>query len=340
MNLPGMDVAALQRFLREREIEVHGELRVELIAGGRSNLTFIAADEATRWVVRRPPVAGLTPSAHDMAREYTVTDALQHSVVPVAKTVAFDAEGTALGAPMTVVEFVDGTVIRDQDDLTALSDEQVTAGVAELVRVLAELHAVRPEAVGLEKFGRPAGFLTRQVNLWASQWQRVKTRELPDVAALHAALAEAVPTESATSIVHGDYRIDNTILDSADSGRVRAVVDWELSTLGDPLTDAALMCVYRTPVFDLVLGTRAAWTSDRMPTPEALAQAYATASGRDLGNWGFYLALANFKLGVIGEGITHRARQGSDADSAAGQAAEATPEFMAAGLRALKGGRK
>ncbi|WP_280464137.1 phosphotransferase family protein [Nocardia carnea] len=335
-----MDIAALERFLREQGIEVRGELRVELISGGRSNLTFRAADDVSRWVVRRPPVAGLTPSAHDMAREYTVTDALQHSAVPVARTIAFDAEGTVLGAPMTIVEFVDGAVIRDQDDLAELSDEQVGAGVTELVRVLAELHAVDPAAVGLEKFGRPAGFLTRQVNLWAAQWERVKTRDLADVAALHAALVEAVPSESAASIVHGDYRIDNTILDAADPGRVRAVVDWELSTLGDPLTDAALMCVYRTPVFDLVLGSRAAWTSDRMPAPDVLAQAYATASGRDLGHWGFYLALANFKLGVIGEGITHRARHGSDAGSAAGRAAEATPEFMAAGLRALKGGGK
>ncbi len=339
MNLPGMDVAALERFLRAQGVEVRGELRVELISGGRSNLTFTASDDVSRWVVRRPPVAGLTPSAHDMAREYTVTHALQHSAVPVAKTIAFDAEGAALGAPLTVVEFVDGSVIRDQDDLAALGDEQVNAAVAELVRVLAELHAVDPAAVGLEKFGRPAGFLTRQVNLWASQWERVKTRELADVAALHAALMAAVPAESAASIVHGDYRIDNTILDASDPGRVRAVVDWELSTLGDPLTDAALMCVYRTPVFDLVLGSRAAWTSDRMPAPDALAQAYATASGRDLGHWGFYLALANFKLGVIGEGITHRARHGSDAGSAAGRAAEATPEFMAAGLRALKGSR-
>lgn len=339
MNLPGMDVAALERFLREQGVEVRGELRVELISGGRSNLTFTACDDVSRWVVRRPPVAGLTPSAHDMAREYTVTAALQHSAVPVAKTIAFDAEGTALGAPMTVVEFVDGTVIRDQNDLAAFGDEQVRAAVTELVRVLAELHAVDPAAVGLDEFGRPAGFLTRQVNLWAAQWERVKTRELADVAALHAALVDAVPAESAASIVHGDYRIDNTILDAADPGRVRAVVDWELSTLGDPLTDAALMCVYRTPVFDLVLGSRAAWTSDRMPTADALAQSYATASGRDLGDWGFYLALANFKLGVIGEGITHRALHGSDAGSAAGRAAEATPEFMAAGLRALKAGR-
>lgn len=128
-------------------------------------------------------------------------------------------------------------------------------------------------------------------------------------------------------------------MDPSDPASIRAVVDWELSTLGDPLTDVALMCVYRSPAFDLVLGTHAAWTSERLPRPDTLAQAYATASGRALDNWGFYLALANFKLGVIAEGITHRARRGSDAGSAAERAAEATPEFMAAGLRALKGDR-
>ncbi|MEU4321642.1 phosphotransferase family protein [Nocardia fluminea] len=337
MTLPGMDIAALEQFLRGQGVEVRGELRVELISGGRSNLTFSAADDVSRWVVRRPPVAGLTPSAHDMAREYTVTSALQASAVPVARTIAFDAAGSALGAPMTVVEFVDGTVFRDQDELAALTDEQVTASVRALVRVLADLHAVDPVAVGLESFGRPTGFVTRQVKLWASQWERVKTRELPDVATLHAALAAAIPPETSASIVHGDFRIDNTILDSADPETVRAVVDWELSTLGDPLTDVALMCVYRSPIFDVILGTSAAWTSPRLPSADALAQAYATASGRELDNWGFYLALANFKLGIIGEGITHRAHQGSDTGSAADRAADATPEFMAAGLRALRG---
>lgn len=334
-----MNRVALQRFLIDSGIEVRGELHVELISGGRSNLTFKAWDDRSSWVVRRPPTSGLTPSAHDMAREYTVTSALQDTAVPVAKTLAFDEDGTVLGAPMTIVEFVEGTVVRDQDDLAALSDDQVGASADTLVRVLADLHAVDYRAAGLGEFGRPAGFVARQVKLWAGQWDRVKTRELPDVAALHSALADAIPATSAASIVHGDFRIDNTILDSRNPALVRAVVDWELSTLGDPLTDVALMCVYRDPVFDLVLGSRAAWTSDRLPSADALAQSYATASGRDLGEWNFYLALANFKLGVIGEGITHRALHGSDAGAGAERAAEATPEFIAAGLRALKGAR-
>ena len=336
-ELPGMNRDALERFLRENGIEVDGTLLVEMISGGRSNLTYKAYDDTSTWVVRRPPTSGLTPSAHDMAREWAVTDALASTDVPVARTVAFDRDGSALGAPMTVVEFVPGRVVRTREDLDDLTDAQVAGNAAELVRVLAALHAVDPASVGLEKFGRPDGFVTRQVATWARQWQTVKTRELPDVDRLHRALRDAVPTHSAASIVHGDYRVDNTILDAEDPSSVAAVVDWEMSTLGDPLTDVALMCVYRQPVFDAVLGADAAWTSDRYPSAADLVQQYAVRSGRDVDNWGFYLALANFKLGVIGEGITHRALSGSDTGAGARNAADATQEFIAAGLRALSG---
>ena len=337
-DLPGMNRVALERFLRAEGIDVDGELTVEMISGGRSNLTYKVYDDTSTWVVRRPPTSGLTPSAHDMAREWAVTDALASTAVPVAETVAFDREGAVLGAPMTVVRFVPGRVVRTREDLRDLTDEQVTDNAAELVRVLAELHAVDPAAVGLEKFGRPDGFVARQVATWARQWQTVKTRELPDVDRLHRALEAAVPTRSAASIVHGDFRVDNTILDAQDVSSVAAVVDWEMSTLGDPLTDVALMCVYRQPVFDAVLGADAAWTSDRYPSAADLVQQYAVRSGREVDNWGFYVALANFKLGVIGEGITHRALSGSDTGAGARNAAEATGEFIAAGLRALSAG--
>ena len=224
-----------------------------------------------------------------------------------------------------------------QTELKALSDVQVDRNLDGLVRALADLHAVDYEAVGLGTFGRPDGFVGRQVKTWARQWEHVKTRELDDVAKLHAALTEAIPAETENSIVHGDFRVDNTILDSDDPGTVKAVVDWEMSTLGDPLTDIALMCTYRQPIFDAVLGMEAAWTSDRYRSPEEIAQRYSKVSGRDLSNWNFYLALANFKLGVIGEGITHRARSGSSSGAGAEGAATATGEFMAAGLRAIKG---
>ncbi|MBE7162970.1 MAG: phosphotransferase family protein, partial [Williamsia herbipolensis] len=297
-----MDPVALRSFLADSGVEVAGDLDVHLISGGRSNLTFGVTDGATKWVVRRPPTSGLTPSAHDMNREWTVTRALQGTAVPVARTVAFDAEGTVLGAPCTVVEFVEGTVIRSASELDALDDAAVDRNVDALIRTLADLHAVDHEAVGLGEFGRPEGFVARQVKTWTRQWGIVKTRELPDVEKLAGLLADNIPTDSANAIVHGDFRVDNTILDADDPGVVRAVVDWEMSTLGDPITDVALMCVYRQPIFDRVLGLAAAWTSDRYPDTDDLAQRYATAAGVEMAHWGFYLALANFKLGVIGEG--------------------------------------
>ncbi len=326
--------APLRQFLVDRGVPVAGELRVELISGGKSNLTFSVSDDTSRWVVRRPPTSGLTPSAHDMNREWAVTSALQSTDVPVATTVAIDAEGELLGAPFTVVEFVGGRVIRTRDDLDSLSDGDVARNIDGLVDTLARLHDVDYHAVGLGEFGRPDGFAARQVKLWARQWGHVKTRELADVDRLVAALTERVPATTENTIVHGDYRVDNTIIAADDPGVVRAVVDWEMSTLGDPLTDAALMCVYRRPEFDRVVGFEAAWTSDRYPSADEIAQRYAVATGRDLGDWDFYLALANLKLGVIAEGITHRALAGAASDGAE-RAAEATAEFISAGLAQL-----
>ncbi|MBB3082499.1 phosphotransferase family protein [Geodermatophilus sabuli] len=333
---PGLDLAALRVHLVDRGIAVTGPLRAELIAGGRSNLTYAVADDATRWVVRRPPLAGLTASAHDMVREWRVTSALQPTPVPVARPVSVCEDAGVLGAPFTVVEWVDGVVVRDRDDLAVLSDDQVRRTTAALVEVLVALHAVDVDAVGLTGFGRPQGFLTRQVALWRRQWEQVRTRDLPELERLHARLTEMVPNCSAVTVVHGDYRIDNAILDRADQGSVLAVVDWELSTIGDPLTDVALMCVYRHPALDVILGIPAAWASDRLPSADDLAEDYARASGRDLGNWAFYVALAHLKLAVIAEGITHRAGAGADAGRGAARASEAVPELVAAGLDALR----
>ncbi|HEX2074881.1 MAG TPA: phosphotransferase family protein [Geodermatophilus sp.] len=334
-GLPGLDLDALRAYLAAQGVAFAGPLQAELIAGGRSNLTYAVTDGASRWVVRRPPLAGLTASAHDMVREWRVTSALQGTPVPVARPVALCEDDSVLGAPFTVVEWVDGIVVRDQEDLAALSDDQVQRTTGGLVEVLVALHAVDVAAVGLTGFGRPEGFLTRQVALWRRQWEQVRTRDFPDLERLQARLADTVPGSSAAAVVHGDYRIDNAILDRSDPAKVRAVVDWELSTLGDPLTDVALMCVYRHPALDVILGIPAAWTSPRLPSADALAENYARVSGRDLGDWPFYLALAHLKLAVIAEGIAHRAHAGADAGRDAARAAEAVPELVAAGLDAL-----
>ncbi len=333
---PGLKADDLRKLLSANGIEVSGELNIELISGGRSNLTFAVNDDVHRWVARRPPLAGLTPSAHDMEREWAVTSALAGTAVPVAAPVAIDRSGEFIGAPCTVVDFVDGQVIRTVDDLSAWSDDEVAANFEAMVRTLAALHDVDYAAVGLSDFGKPEGFAARQVKLWSRQWGLVKTRELPDVERLAGLLADRIPASARSTIVHGDYRVDNTIIAPGDPGTVAAVVDWELSALGDPLTDVALMGVYREPVFAEVMGFAPAWTSERYPTSEQMAQRYAQVAGVDLGDWGFYVGLANLKLGVIAEGITHRALLGgSSGAEGAERAAEATGAFIAAGLAAL-----
>ena len=333
----GLDLGDLHSYLSDSGVTVDGELRADLISGGKSNLTYAIFDDSSRWVLRRPPTAGLTPSAHDVAREYRITSALQGTGVPVAATITLCEDVSVLGAPFTLVEHVNGRVIRTKTDLAELGGHDIDACIDELVQVLGALHNVDYHAVGLEEFGRPDGYVTRQVALWAKQWGRVHTEDSPDLDRLHAGLADSIPAQSEASIVHGDYRIDNTILAPDDAGRVAAVVDWELSALGDPLTDVALMCVYRNPVFDLVIGEPAAWTSSRLPSADEIAQRYTLASGRELVHWNFYLALANFKLAVIAEGINHRYRVGATVGDGFDKAGESVPEFIAAGLRALKG---
>ncbi|OBC12289.1 acyl-CoA dehydrogenase [Mycobacterium sp. 852013-50091_SCH5140682] len=338
-SLEGLDLDALDRHLRAEGIARTGELRAELIAGGRSNLTFLIADDESKWVLRRPPLHGLTPSAHDMAREYRVVAALADTAVPVARAVTMSNDDSVLGAPFQMVEHVEGLVVRSATELAALGDEAVVSGsVDALIRVLAELHAVDPDAVGLGDFGKPAGYLERQVRRWGSQWDLVRLPDDPrdaDVKRLHQALADSIPAQSRNSIVHGDYRIDNTILDAHDPTNVLAVLDWELSTLGDPLSDAALMCVYRDPMFNLILSMEAAWSSPQMPSADELANRYSVQSGQDLAHWDFYMALAYFKAAIIAAGIDFRHRQGSAAEGSSSVGAAVAPA-IASGLAALR----
>lgn len=339
MTLDGLDLAALDRHLGSVGIPRAGELRAELIAGGRSNLTFLVFDDASKWVLRRPPLHGLTPSAHDVAREYRVVAALADTAVPVARAVTMRNDDSVLGAPFAMVEYVAGRVVRTSDELDTLGGKDVVEGCVDaLIRVLADLHIVDPAAVALADFGRPDGYLERQVRRWGSQWELV---HLPDdardddVRRLHSALTQSIPSQSRTSIVHGDYRIDNTIIDADDAARVRAVVDWEMSTLGDPLSDAALMCVYRDPSMDLIVGEDAAWTSPLLPSADELAHRYSVVSEQPLAHWDFYMSLAYFKLAIIAAGIDYRKRSSGAPDSS-DRVGETVAPLISAGIHSLK----
>jgi aminoglycoside phosphotransferase (APT) family kinase protein len=337
-SLEGLDLDALDRHLQSIGIPRSGELRAELISGGRSNLTFLVFDDASKWVLRRPPLHGLTPSAHDMAREYKVVAALADTPVPVARAVAMRNDDSVLGAPFQMVEHVEGRVVRHDDELEKLGDKTVISDCVDaLIRVLADLHAVDPDAVGLGDFGKPTGYLERQVRRWGGQWELVRRENDPcdaDVRRLHSALAEAIPPQSRSSIVHGDYRIDNTILDSNDATKVVAVLDWEMSTLGDPLSDAALMCVYRHPMFNMIHAA-SAWASPLMPDVDELANRYSVAAQQPLDNWDFYIALGYFKVAIIAAGIAFRARMGGGVADDADAVDQAVAPLVAEGLRVL-----
>ena len=335
MIIEGLDLAALDRHLQSVGIFRAGELRAELIAGGRSNLTFLVFDDASKWVLRRPPLHGLTPSAHDMAREYRVVAALQDTAVPVARAVTMRDDDSVLGAPFQMVSYVPGRVVRTGPELEALGDKETLNGCVDaLIEVLANLHAVDPAAVGLADFGSPADISNARCGAGVRSGSSSgcpTTSATPTCSVCIRLWRRRIPQQSRSSIVHGDYRIDNTILDSDDATRVRAVLDWEMSTLGDPLSDAALMCVYRHPMFDLVHAD-AAWTSPLLPSHEEMAHRYSVLSGQPLAHWEFYMSLAYFKLAIIAAGIDYRARMGGSGPDNVG---DAVAPLISAGLTAL-----
>ena len=282
------------------------------VVGGQSNLTYVVVDQAGgRWVLRRPPLGGVLPTAHDMAREHGVISALHGTEVPVPRAFDLCADESVTGAPFYVMEHVDGVVPRDEATVAASFEEaaRATAGYA-LVDVLVALHRVDPEAVGLGKLGRGHGHVERQLARWRRQWEQSKTRELPVIEEVHRRLSASVPAQDQVAIVHGDYRIDNLILSPA--GEVRAVLDWELCTLGDPMTDLGLLMVYWSEPGDetLPLATTPTHLAG-FPTRAELAAAYARGSGRPADQLDFFVALGYWKLAVILEGVYARFAAGA-----------------------------
>ncbi|WP_435769653.1 phosphotransferase family protein [Nocardioides sp. SYSU DS0651] len=243
-------------------VPVAGPLMASPIAGGRSNLTYVVSDGASRWVLRTPPRTGRTASAHDVAREHRVTAALMATDVPVAPAVLLCDDEDVLGVPFTVSGFVDGVGVRTQADLASYDDDALVVVVDSLLETLAALHRVDHEAIGLTKFGRPDGYAARQLRRWSGQWETVGTEALGPLAAeVLRGLDADLPEQRAVSVVHGDYRVDNALIGAPGApgqGEVAAVVDWELSTIGDPVADVAMMCAYRDEAFDLVIGAPSA----------------------------------------------------------------------------------
>jgi aminoglycoside phosphotransferase (APT) family kinase protein len=290
---------------------------VALLSGGRSNLTYEVRSDAGELILRRPPLGHILPTAHDMEREYRVLTALRGTAVPVPRTFLIAEPEAGLGVRFYVMERVIGHVCRDSMPPGYADQPAQRAAIGEaLIDTLAALHTIEPGRVGLGDFGRPAGFMERQLRRWSEQWERSKRSEVPELERLRDDLVASLPAQGRAAIVHGDYRLDNTVLHPARAGEIVAVLDWEMSTLGDPLADLATTLSYWSEAGDPEVIVRARMfapltTAAGFPTRAALIERYARRTGFDLEAIGWYEAFAFFKLAVIFQGIAARAAGGA-----------------------------
>lgn len=309
---PGIDCDAVARVLAAAVGGLRGRLRARLLPGGKSNLTYVVADDEREWVLRRPPLAHVLPTAHDMAREHRVLSALAGTAIPVPRPILFCDDTGVLGVPFYVMERVEGHIVRNRLPAAYPDTPETRRAISEvLIDTLADLHGIDPGAVGLADFGRPAGYLERQVRRWWQQWELSKTRDLPAMEELRRRLEAGLPPASSPGIVHGDYRLDNTMLHLEDPKRIVAVLDWEMSTVGDPLADLGLLLVYwadrnAPPEITRGMSLSPITLEDGFFSHAELVEAYARRSSRALEYLEWYVALGFYKLAIVAEGIHAR----------------------------------
>jgi aminoglycoside phosphotransferase (APT) family kinase protein len=315
-----------------------------LITGGMSNLTYLVRSTAGEVIFRRPPLGHVLPTAHDMRREYRAITALTSTPVPVPRTIFFAEAGNGLDCAAFAMERVLGHVCRHgfPDGYAELPEQRRAIGHA-LVDALADLHLVRPDAVGLYDFGRPEGFTERQLRRWSTQWEKTKISASPttDLERLRVGLEKMIPAQRQPGvIVHGDYRLDNTVLHPAEVGKIVAVLDWEMSTLGDPLTDLGGLLAYWAEAGDdeVVAAGRVVppiTASEGFPTRRELVERYALRTGFDVSAVDWYLAFAYFKISIICQGIAARHAAGATLGDGFGEALGRVAPLIEAGLRTL-----
>ena len=310
-SVPGIsDPAKLDTWISANTDPVPGKLtEVSLISGGRSNLTYRLDFGDQTVVLRRPPLGHVLPTAHDMSREYRVLSALAGTSIPVPAPVAFCEDTEITGAPFYLMRYVAGRVLRTREDGADVTVEQARRLSECVIDMLAAIHGVDIEAVGLAGFGRPAGYMTRQLARWQRQWELSNSREVPGYDDLVRRLAADLPQSTDGTLVHGDLRLDNMLV-RLDTTQVAAVVDWEMSTLGDPLADLGLTLMYWSdPGDDDWLRASEGGSVTTIPgfmTRAEAARRYSELTGRDISSIGYYMAFGCFKLAVVLEGIHAR----------------------------------
>jgi aminoglycoside phosphotransferase (APT) family kinase protein len=308
--VPGLDAAAVGAWLDEQLPELVPPYRFVRIGEGQSNLTYRVTDGAGRSaVLRRPPLGDILASAHDMSREYTVLSALSRAGVPVPGPRVFCADATVTGAPFYVMDHVDGLVLSAVPTAeTLVPGERRDAGLG-LARTLAAVHAVDVVGAGLGDLRRPGSLIERQLRRWTRQWHASKTRELRAIDELAADFAACMPEEREQVLVHGDYHLGNIIV--GPDGTVRAVLDWELCTVGDPLADVGVMLAYWNEMGAAASGPSGLFREPvtallGFPTAQDLAAEYARCARHDVAALGFWIAFAYWKVAIIVEGVYRR----------------------------------
>jgi len=297
--------------------EVSPPLTFTLIAGGRSNLTFRMEDAAGRaWALRRPPLHHVLPTAHDMSREYRLIDALGPAGIPVPATVGLCTDEAVNDRPFYVMEFVEGHILRSAPEAEAAFDLATRRAVGDhMADTLAALHDVDPDRVGLGDLGRHDGYIERQLKRWRGQYDQMQVEGVDHgglVEWVGDALARRIPKQQRTSVVHGDYRLDNVVL--ADDGSVKAILDWEICTLGDPLADLGLLMVYWAEPSDgsALLGLSGT-AAPGFATRKEVLERYGSVSDLDISRVGYYTAFGYWKLACILQGVYARYVAGAGA---------------------------
>jgi aminoglycoside phosphotransferase (APT) family kinase protein len=321
-DVEGIDRARVTEWMATTIAQAKPPFTFELIAGGRSNLTYRVTDHAGQFfALRRPPVSHVLPTAHDMKREHTVISALGDTGVPVPTTLGLCTDESVNGAPFYVMSFVEGHILRDEHAAAELSEPSRARAGDSLIDTLALLHSVDVDAIGLGDFARRDGYIPRQLKRWHAQFTQSTVDGEPGPAVVdrvHELLAARVPDQQGVAIVHGDYRLDNTVLD--DGGEVLAILDWEICTLGDPLADLGLLLVYWAEPEDgdqALLGV-APTSLPGFARRSHLLERYASATGRDVSEIAYYRAFGFWKLACILQGVYVRYAGGAAAGDRSG----------------------
>jgi aminoglycoside phosphotransferase (APT) family kinase protein len=311
VTVQGIDVPNVTAWLADNVGGAEPPFDFSIIAGGRSNLTFTVTDaNGARFVLRRPPTGAVLATAHDMEREHRIISAVGRTDVPVPPALGSCSDPDVTGAPFYVMGFVDGVVLDHSGKAEPMTLDARRSAGEHLIDVLADLHAVDVDEIGLGDLAKRDGYIERQVRRWTTQWEKSKTRELPAIDEVAERLARRIPTQHGVSIAHGDYRFGNCLTD-VEAGRINAVLDWELCTLGDPLADVGYLGVYWADPGEAQLRPNDPTGIDGFPAYDDLLERYARRTGRDLSEIDYYRAFSSWRLAVISEGVYARFLHGA-----------------------------